>query len=92
MARAWVPAERGTPRRRDAAEDGARYGALCLLRSDGPIMLLMFGVGKGSPVVMAILALAMVAERHGEPHRSAHWGIGAVALASGAAMVLWGAV
>jgi len=76
---------------RQALAEGVRYGRLCV-GCDGPLMLLMFAVGKGNVAWMALLAAVMTAARAEWVPRSTPRLIGAAALVSGTAVLaaaLW---
>jgi predicted metal-binding membrane protein len=84
-SRRWRPSHSD---RSDFVE-GVRYGGLCV-GGDGGLMLLLFGLGKGGVVAMAVATVVMVLERR---ERSAEWarrwtGVGAVVV--GAALLLAG--
>lgn len=93
LARRCLAACRHWERRhgRQALAEGVRYGTLCV-GCDGPLMLLMFAVGKGNVAWMALLAALMTAARVEWMPRSTPRLIGAAALVSGTAVLaaaLW---
>ena len=83
----WDVPPPGQGDRPSALVEGARYGVLSL-GCDGGLMFLMFGLGKGSVVWMAVLGTVMVVERASGHGAAAHRGLGAVAMAAAAAILI----
>lgn len=69
--------------------DGARYGVLCV-GCDGALMLLVFGLGKGSVAWMAVAGFAMAVMRTDRLAGSLHRWIGGALVVAGAALMAAG--
>jgi predicted metal-binding membrane protein len=66
--------------------DGVRYGGLCV-GCDGGLMLLLFGLGKGGLIPMALATVVMVLERRETVSASVRRSTGIAALVAGVALL-----